>query len=336
MDHLELLRQLNACHAPSGNEGEICALLRQLAEPFADDVTVDALGNLIVHKKGDGPRLLFAAHMDSLGLVVTHIEDGGQLCVGQLGGLSLPSILHTPFRFQNGTMGLLSLREKIKTKDMTLADLYLDIGASDRTAAEALVQIGDTAVSALPAFAMGEQLVSPYLDNRISCLILLEALRRLDHCPNDLYFVFTVQEEVGLRGAQTAAFQIDPAVGIAVDVTGADELDSLHEGSSKLGSGAAIKVMDTSVIAHPDVVRHLADLSRQQAIPHQRDVLLRGGTDAGAMHKSRSGVPSGGISIPCRYIHTGVESVHTGDVEACTRLVCAVAASPLPETLCKR
>ncbi len=331
MDYLPLLQQLNACHAPSGNEESLCHLLRDLAAPYADDCNIDALGNLIVHKKGEGPRLAFAAHMDSLGLIVTHIEPDGQLCVGAIGGLSLASILHTPFRFQNGTTAVLSLREKVKVKDMTLSDLYLDIGAKNRAEAEARVQIGDTAVSAMPAFIMGEQLVSPYLDNRICCLILLEALRRLQASPNDLYFVFTVQEEVGLRGAQTAAFQIDPAMGIALDVTSGDELDSKHQGSSKLGGGAAIKVMDTSVIAHPHVLAHLETLAAQQDIPHQRDIVLLGGTDAGAIHKSRGGVPSGGISVPCRYIHTGVESVHSQDVEACIRLVCAMAESPLPE-----
>lgn len=331
MDYLSLLQRLNACHGPSGDEREIANFLKELAQPYADECTFDTMGNLIVHKKGDGPKVLFAAHMDSVGLIVTHIEKNGYLRMGKIGGIHLNSILHTPFRFKNGVTAVVALSEKVKEKDMTLQDLYLDIGAKTQEEAESMVQVGDTAVAYMPAFAMGNRLVSPYMDNRISCIILLEALRQLQTHTNDLYFVFTVQEELGMRGAKTAAYRIDPDYGIAVDVTIGDALDSKHMGSSVLGGGAAIKVMDQSVICHPQVVEKLASLAENNEITQQRDVLSSGGTDAGSIHLSRMGVLTGGISIPCRYIHSPIETVDIGDVEACTKLLLAFAQENLPK-----
>lgn len=329
MDYLTLFQTLSDCHAPSGNEGDLAKRLADLARPYADECYTDTLGNLIVHKQGTGPKLLFAAHMDSIGLVVTHIEKDGYLRIGKIGGQALHSILHTPFRFQNGTMGVLVLSEKVKEKDLTIHDLYLDIGAKNREEAETRVQVGDTAVSSMPPFAMGNRLTAPYMDNRISCVVLLEALRRLETTDNDLYFVFTVQEEVGLRGAKTAAFQIEPEYAVAVDITSAHEPDSKYQCSSVLGGGAAIKVMDASVICHPEMVELLVRLADQHDIPHQRDVITLGGTDAGAIHVSRTGVLTGGICIPCRYVHSPVETVEQEDVDACVRLVLALAEASL-------
>ena len=156
------------------------------------------------------------------------------------------------------------------------------------------------------------------------------ALEQLQGSENDLYFVFTVQEELGLRGAKTAAYAIDPDYGIAVDVTpAADALDSKHGGSSLLGHGAAIKVMDSSVVCHPQVVARLEALAAERGIPAQRDVIRSGGTDAGSIHISRMGVLTGGVSIPCRYLHAPQELADRGDIEAAARLIAAFAEHPL-------
>lgn len=323
MDYLSVVQMLNACHGPAGDERQIAATLQRLAMPYADDSCIDTMGNLIVHKKGTGPKVMFAAHMDSIGLIVTHIDKDGYLSFGKLGGIHPESILHTPFRFKNGVCGIVSLRQKVALKDMTINDLYLDIGAKDEAHARRLVQVGDTAVSRMPALSTESRLVSPYLDNRISCAAMLEALSMIREHTNDLYFVFTVQEELGLRGSKPAAYAIDPDYGIAVDVTLADELDGPHKGSSVLGGGAAIKVMDNSVICHPEIVEILVTLAGEREIPFQRDVITGGGTDAGAIHITRAGVPTGGISIPCRYMHSPVEMVETSDVLAAARLIAA-------------
>ena len=332
MDMLETLRALNACHGPSGDEGDIADILERLAAPYADKCKRDTLGNLIVRRKGKGPKVMFSAHMDSIGMIVTHIDEKGFLRFGKLGGLSPQEILSAPVRFRNGTRGLVALENKVEPKEMKLENLYIDIGARSREEAEALVQLGDTAVYDTPCFVSGKRIAGPYLDNRISCVAMLMALERLGKCDNDLYFVFSVQEELGLRGARTAAYGIDPDYGIAVDVTCPDdELGADHSGSTALGAGAAIKVMDHSVICHPQVVARMEALAKAEGIRYQRDVMQVGGTDAGAIHQIRSGVLTGGISVPCRYTHMPMEMADLDDVEACAALVAAFAQDRLPQ-----
>ncbi|MEG1857140.1 MAG: M42 family metallopeptidase [Pseudoflavonifractor sp.] len=330
MDILNTLQALNACHGPSGDEAQVAAAIQKLAMPYADDCRIDTMGNLIVHRKGSGPKVLFAAHMDSIGFIITHIDEKGFLRFGKLGGLRPYSILHTPVHFKNGIRGLISLDQGVDEKSMTLNDLYIDIGARSGDEAQHMVQIGDTAVFDARAFAAGERLVSPYMDNRISCVVLLMAMERIEQSGNDLYFVFTVQEELGLRGAKTAAFGIDPDYGVAVDVTPSDdELGTKHSGSSHTGGGAAIKVMDSSIICHPKMVKQLSALAKAEGIKAQMDVIRAGGTDAGAIHTTRAGIYTGGISVPCRYVHSPVEMVDVRDVEACANLVTAFAKSNL-------
>lgn len=328
MNLLKTLQALNACHGPSGDEAQISATLESMVAPFVDECRRDTMGNLIAHKKGKGPRLMFAAHMDSIGCIVTYIEKEGFLRFCKMGGLHAPDLIAAPVRFKSGVRGVICLDEKVETKDMTLDDLYIDIGAHDEDEAKKMVGIGDTAVYSTETYATGDRLISPYMDNRISCVTLLMAAEQLSSSENDLYFVFTTQEEVGLRGAKTAAYSIDPDYGIAVDVTDSDDVvGAKHFGSSKLGRGAAIKVMDSSVICHPQVVSKLSSLAKERGIPTQMDVIKSGGTDAGSIHTTRMGVLTGGISIPCRYIHTPQEMVDLGDVEACARLVAAFAES---------
>ncbi len=330
MDILQTLQALNACHGPAGDEAQVAAELKKLAAPYVDDCAIDTLGNLICHKKGSGPKVMFAAHMDSIGFIVTHIDEKGFLRFGQLGGLPANDLPGTPVRFKNGTRGTVAQEGRKSSgeepKARKVDDLYLDIGAQDRGEAEKLVQIGDTAVYDTPSYCSGQRLFSPYMDNRISCVVLLMALERLKESPNDLYFVFTVQEELGLRGARTAAYGIDPDYGIAVDVTVAgDTPEAAHGYSSAAGKGAAIKVMDSSVICHPAVVARMEVLAGAQGITCQRDIIRSGGTDAGAIHQTRRGVYTGGISIPCRYTHSPMEMVDCRDVEACAALVAAFA-----------
>ncbi len=330
MDTLKTLQTINACHGPAGDESSVADAIEKLAAPYADKIKRDVMGNLIVRKKGSGPKVMFAAHMDSIGFIVTHIDEKGFLRFGKVGGLRPNSCVHTPVRFKNGVRGVVSLDCGVEPKDMTLEDLYIDVGAESREEAQGLVRIGDTAVFDGPAFAAGDRLVSPYMDDRIACVVLLKALETLGKSDNDLYFVFTVQEELGLRGAKTAAYGIDPDYGMAVDVTWSDdELNPRHRGSSTAGGGASIKVMDGSVICHPQMVKRLEELAVAREIPYQMDVIRQGGTDAGSIHLTRSGVYTGGVSIPCRYMHSPVEMVDARDVEACAGLVAAFAEAEL-------
>lgn len=326
MELIELLEALNQTHGPSGDEGGVREKIAELARPLADEVETDALGNLIVHKKGTGPRVMFAAHMDSIGFIVTHIEKEGFLRVGKLGGVAPKEAAYTPVRFKNGVRGVFVPEEKADFGKLKLDQCFIDIGAADGEEAKKLVQVGDTCVYDQPVRVRGDRVTSPYLDDRIACAVLLSALERIKKPSCDLYIVFTVQEEVGLRGAKTAAWWVEPDMGIAVDVTDVDDTPgSEKSGTTQLGKGAAVKIMDSSVICHRPVVARLEELAGDQGIPVQRDILRAGGTDAGAIHTTRLGVKTGGISIPCRYIHTPAETADLADALACVRLVAALA-----------
>ena len=329
MELTEILWMLDSAHGPSGDEGDIRAVIHQLARPWADEITSDVMGNLVARKKGSGPKVMFAAHMDSIGFIVTHIEKEGFLRVGKLGGISPKDVLNTPVRFKNGVRGVLVAEEKAEDK-LKLEDCYLDIGARDEEQARSLVQVGDTAVYDTAVTEVNGRVISPYLDDRIACAILLKAMEQVGPCENDLYFVFTVQEEVGTRGAKTAAWSVDPDYGIAVDVTDVDDTPgSAKYGTCKLGRGAAVKVMDSSVICHPEVVKALEQCAQDKGIAVQRDIIRAGGTDAGPIHVTRTGVRTGGISIPCRYIHTPTEMADLSDVQSCVDLTVAFAQAKL-------
>lgn len=330
MDLRNNLTRLVGAFGPSGCEHEISELIEELAGPFVDEISRDALGNLICHKKGSGPRVMFSAHMDSIGLITTHIDEKGFVHVGALGGVSAKEVLYTPVRFQNGTKGLICAESETKLDSLKVSDLMIDIGAADGEAAKKLVQVGDAAVYDTPTREAAGRVISPYLDDRIACLVLLMVMEQMGDTDNDVYFVFSAQEEVGTRGARTAAWAIDPDYGIAVDVTGTDdEPGSKHEASSLCGKGAAVKVMDHSVICSPPLVEQLMALAEEKGIPAQRDVLQFGGTDAGPIQAARGGVCVGGISIPCRYTHTPTEMVDWSDVTACADLAAAFAVCPL-------
>lgn len=330
LDTKKTLAQLTAAHGVSGNEGEIRALIRALAEPYADDIREDVMGNLIVHKAGNGPKLLFAAHMDSVGLVATHIDEDGFVQFGTIGGLEVADLMQQRFRFQNGVTALCCAREEQQAQAKR-KDLYLDLGAADQAQAKGMIQVGDTAVFDSPLTTAGQNRVTGcYLDDRIGCLALLQALAQVERPANDLYFVFTVQEEVGTRGAKPAAFGVDPDYGIVVDVTIPDDVPgSEHAGTAVLGKGAAIKVMDRLVICSGPFVTQLQELARAQEIPWQTDIITCGGTDGGPIRTTRSGVVTGGISVPCRYTHSAVELCDLGDLDACVRLIRAVCEKEL-------
>lgn len=324
----ERLERLVRAHGTAGDEGPIRALLRELAEPCADEIREDALGSLLVHMAGPGAKLLLCAHMDGVGVMATHFEKEGVVRFAQVGGLDPATILHAPVRFRNGVTGLISCDEDKLEEKLRLRDLFLDIGARDAEQAKSLIQSGDTAMFASPFLVQGSRVISPYLDNRAGCLVLLEVLKSLKNPKNDLWFAFTAQEEVGARGAGTVACALEPDYALAVDVTCPDDVPgALHEGTTAVGKGAAVKVMDHSLFSHPAVTARLNRLAAEQGIPVQQDLMLCGGTDGGPVQRSGGGVPTGGVSIPCRYTHAPTELMDWNDLEACARLVRAFCES---------
>ncbi len=323
---LTLLKKLCDTPAPSGCEGALAELIAAEIRPYVDELWQDALGNLIAHKKGAGKRLMLCAHMDEIGLVATCHGEKGQVYVSALGGVSPYSALYQRVRFTGGAEGVLvpDGQEAEVLKELKLGKLYVDIGAQDEAAAAAQVALGEGAAFVGDFKRQGDCVISKALDNRAGCLVLIRALQNAERNAQDLYAVFTVSEELGLRGAKAASESVRPDYAVAVDVTRTGDAPSGPKMSVRLGGGAAIKMMDHSLLTHPVIKDRLQALCHERDIPWQPEVLEKGGTDAGAIHLTGGGVPSGCISIPTRYIHTPGEMVHTGDLECAVRLTAAL------------
>lgn len=329
---IDLIRTLCDAHGPAGSEDKVRSLIAEHVSPYVDEVTTDALGNLIVRKagtQGDG-RIMLAAHMDEIGVMVTHIDDNGFLRFQPLGGMRTYTLLGQRVRFADGTTGAVGSERVDDIKDLTFDKMYIDIGARSREEAAEKIAVGAAACFDQQATVQGERIIGKALDNRIGCAVLIEALRRVSQPACDVYGVFTIQEEVGARGAGVAAYSIEPTIGIAIDVTPSGDTPEGHKLPVKLGEGAAIKVKDSSLLTHPAVKAHLDRLAREAGIKHQYEVLAHGGTDAGTIHTSRAGVPAGAISIPLRYVHTPVECADLGDIEAAVQLTCALIEAAPP------
>lgn len=309
-----LLKQLIPPLSVSGRESEISDVIETLAKRFGD-TSRDALGNLVVHRPGRGARIMLAAHMDTVGLTVTHVEEGGFARFANLGGLWPVSLIGQRVRFENGAFGLICVDRGVEPKDLTLEKLYVD-------PAGAKLRVGDVAAyCGEPVFQNG-MVISPYLDNRLGCAVCLRALELLEHCENEIFCVFTVQEEVGVRGAGPAAYEIAPDLAIAVDICGLQDFPGeARQNSLKLSAGPVIKLMDARVLCHASIVKRLEDAASRLNMQTQRYVTKRGGTDAGGIFGTRGGVPSGVLSIPIRYTHGPNEIADLSVAEDCAKLL---------------
>lgn len=319
---MELLKKLSLFCAPSGREESVAEFIKNEIKDYADSVYTDNLGNLIVHKKGAGKKIMFASHMDEIGIVVTYIDDNGYLRFSDVGGLYTKYLSGRRVVFENGIEGVIYTEPK--NDKNSLLKMYIDIGAKTREDAEKSVNVGDMAVFCGNFNEQNGVILGKALDNRAGCFALIEAIKRIKS-ENDLYFVFTVQEEVGLRGARTAAYRVNPDIAISVDVTDTGDTPKSDSVAVKLGKGAGIKVMDYSVICDRDVKMSLIEIAKSENIPYQLEVMTEGGTDAGVMHFARGGVKTGGISIPTRYIHSPSEMIEKSDLDAVIKLICAFA-----------
>jgi len=323
---MELLEKLIKAQGVSGNETEISGVIKEYVKKYCDEVYTDTLGNLIAHKKGNGFKVMLTAHMDEIGIIATYIDDNGFIRFSGVGGVDVKNLPYNKVRFESGAVGVIGCEEKNFSKKAEISALYVDIGASSRDEAEKSVSIGDTAAFVSDMYISGGSVISKTLDNRAGCYCLIKALEKIKS-GNDIYCVFTVQEEVGLRGAGTAAFAVDPDIAIAVDVTDTGDTPECEKMAVKLGGGACVKVYDRSVICHKAVREGLIKAARDNGIAYQLEVMTYGGTDAGAIHKTRSGTATGGVSIPCRYIHSPSETASIKDMNACTDLIAAYVNS---------
>jgi endoglucanase len=306
------------------------AMVAEELRPLCDSVSLDTMGNVIGIKRGSGgPKVMIAAHVDEIGFMVKFIDDKGFIRLQPLGGWD-PRTMVAQRVWVHGHKGdsllgalmpaakpihLLTAEEA--NKPPKIDEFFVDLGMLPEKVKE-LVEAGDMVTMARTAEQVGDNVISKTLDNRVSVFVMIEALRTVGSHACEIQAVATTQEEVGLRGATTAAYDLKPDIGIAVDITLANDFPgtSDHEHVTKIGNGTAIKLMDSSLICHPKLVRHFRDVAEKHGIKYQLEILSRGGTDAGGIQRSRGGVPSFTLSIPTRYVHTVNEMASLSDIQA--------------------
>jgi tetrahedral aminopeptidase len=331
--NFELLKQLVEAFGPSGFEGRVAAIIRTEVESYVDDISVDALGNLIAVKRGggDGLRIMVAAHMDEIGVMVTHITEEGFLRFTNVGFVFSSTIMGNRVQFEDGTQGVVysdTSSDVLTRKEiLPLEKHFIDIGAASRDTCP--IPVGAPGAFKRELLVQGSRLTAKSMDDRIGCYVVIEALKKISDTPHEIHLVFSVQEEVGTRGALAAANGILPDVGIAVDVTPTGDLPGSVAMDVSLGDGPAIKVKDSGMIAHTGLVRAMRKIADEAAIPYQLEVLLRGSTDARSIQIAGPGSAAGCISIPSRYVHTTSETVDASDVQGAVDLLAALLSKPL-------
>jgi len=326
-----LIKKLVETVGPSGYESKIREVVRAEVEKYADEISVDAMGNLIVkkgEKKEGGLKVMLSAHIDEIGVMVTHVDKSGFARFTTIGGVRPHTCYGSRVRFLNGTVGVIG-GEKLENANHVHAieAMYIDVGAS--SVEDCPVKIGDVAAFDRPFEDLGNRLISKAMDDRVCAAVLIETLKNVENSPHELYFVFSTQEEVGLRGATTAAYAIDPDLGIASDVTMTGDTPRGIKMDVALGKGPAIKVKDGGMLADPKVVDAMVQCAQKHEIPYQLEVLLGGTTDAKAMQISRAGMPAGCVSVPTRYVHTPSEMVDINDLNNAVKLLTAFISEPI-------
>ncbi len=324
----ELLKTLCATPAIPGRESTFRQLVHQHLAPIADEHWVDAMGNAFYRRKGrsaSARKIMIAAHMDEISFVVRYISKEGFLYFQTLGGFDPRVLIAQRVKIygrelMDGVIGIKPTHfttPEERNKVTALEDLFIDVGL-DADRVRALVRVGDCITLERELIPMGDFYTGKTLDDRVGVYTMIEAFRSFSGSEDDVYAVATVQEEVGVRGAKAAAFGLNPDIGIAIDITIAADIPGVEDRNHcvRCGEGTGIKILDSYSISHFGLVEFLRTLSEEQGIKHQMEVLPKGGTDAGGMQLSRAGIPVATISIPCRYTHTVIESVHASDVQA--------------------
>ena len=326
-----LIQKLVETPGPPGHEAQVRQVIRAEVEPLADEARIDALGNLLVRKgsrQANGRRIMLAAHMDEIGLIASHVDERGFVRFTTLGALSPHTLPGNRVRFMNGTIGVIGAERREQPEELpSFEKMFIDVGAASRE--DCPIKIGDAAAFERPFLDLGDRLVAKAMDNRAGVAVMIEVLRRLESTPHEVYFVFSVQEEVGRRGATVAAFGLDADIGLAVDVTAAGDTPNGLKREISLGKGPAITLRDGGLLADRRVVNWMRRTAETMGLAYQLEVIALGGTDSHAIQVTRAGVPSGSLLLPCRYIHSPSEMVACRDMEDATRLLAALFSAPV-------
>ncbi len=333
---MKLLKELSEAAGVSGAEGKIREIIKRELKGKVDEIREDAMGNLIALKKGKAKnpkKIMIAAHMDEIGFFVRYIDDKGFLKINAAGGFDTRNlfsrrvIVHSSGKELHGLIEPAGKPIHMSTpeergKYLDINDFVVDLGMKAEKVKE-LVSIGDMVTLDAHFIELGDLWCGKAMDDRAAVWTGIRVMQQLKQPKNDIYAVFTVQEEVGLRGATTSAFGIAPDVGIAIDVTLACDTPGVPDDLkiSELGKGVSISVMNSAVISDRDLVTDFINLAKKEKITYQVDILPRGGTDAGAMQRAGAGCKAITVSIPCRWVHTTTECVHPDDMKSCVALV---------------
>jgi putative aminopeptidase FrvX len=337
---LQLLKDLSEVNGIPGHENAVAAYIKKVITPFADEVTTDQLGSVIATKKGRNPSLtiMLSAHMDEVGFLVYQIEKSGMLRLQPVGGwwghVLLAQVLTVTTRKGKTFTGVIGAKPphgmttEVRNKVIEIKDMFLDLGFSSKEQVlEAGIQIGDMVTPAMVSRPLNgtTRILGKAWDDRVSCAALIQVMERLskETVEATVASAFTVQEEVGLRGAKTAAYKIKPDLALAVDVTMANDIPGVPVMDTQLGKGVALSVMDGTVIAHRGLFDVVEAVAKKDKIPYTYDLMTVGGTDAGEIHKQFDGVITMTLSIPSRYFHSHVSVIDTVDLSATVDLIVA-------------
>ncbi|MCR2821145.1 M42 family metallopeptidase [Lederbergia panacisoli] len=340
----KLIKELAELHGPSGFEQPVIEYITKEIKGFVDEIEVDLHGNIIARKKGayPGPKVIITAHMDEVGFIVRNITEQGLLKVESLGGhdeRNLPGQkvqIRTDRGLLTGIFGGVSAHYRKFEQEQKLKKIresYIDVGVNSKEEAEALgITIGNPVTWLSNVEWLGDEttgrLVGKGFDDRAGCAILIKLLEEMNDFRGEIIAVFTVQEEIGLRGARIVAESVKADLAIAIDTTAAsDTQEAVLDDVLAIGKGTGIKVMDFSLISHPAIKRRLIDIARELGIPFQLEVFPGIGTDGGAMHLANNGIPTGVLSIPSRNAHSPIEVIDLNDVKATKKLLKIFIAS---------
>ena len=325
-----LLEKLSNASGVSGREKEIRQVIRDELSSHVDELYTDTIGNLFAVKNGDedGPKVMVAAHMDEVGLYIDSIDSNGFVKFRKIGGIDDRVLLSQRILMGEskspGVIGVKPTHLKKPDEQGKVVDsdsMFIDVGATSKDEAGKAAKVDDTAIFATKFAQSGDIIKGKALDNRIGCAVLIELLKK--GCPFTLHGVFTVQEELGLRGARIAAYALNPDFGFALDTTTAGDTPTKRDVSpcTNMGAGPAITIMDGSVVSDKRLVNLLVDTAKKQGIPYQYKRTITGGTDSGAIHRVRAGVPSVTVSVPVRYIHAPVSMARLSDYQNTVELM---------------
>ena len=322
---IDLLKKLTQAWGVSGREGNVRSIIYDEIKDYADEIITDNLGSLIAFKKGtgSGKKIMLSAHMDEIGLQIKKILPDGRLKVCHIGWVWTAALYNDKVIFRNGIVGVVGCDGNIEEAKNDTGKLYIDIGCTTKEEAEKYVHVGDYCGFIGNFYELPEgRICSKSLDDRAGCYMLIEALRHnCGSCPNDIYYVFSVQEEVGCRGAVAAASRIKPDIGISVDVTPDHFYPCDLEGSNEVGKGIGVSIGNPSAMLDEYLVDTMLETCIQNNIPYQRDVMDRGGTDASSINLSNEGVRVCGISLVDRYPHSQSSVVSIADIENGIKLI---------------